>query len=316
MSKLSRYFLLKIAGIFILISAIMIIFVSRAPSDFPVKSEVDIPQSMSLSEASDMLVEKHVISSSFLFKTLVVILRGQRGIVAGDYAFSKSESLWTVASRLTKGDQQLVPIKITIPEGSTVRDIAWILLKKMPHFDAPYFVRIASVYEGYLFPDTYLFYPNQSVDEIVKTLRNTFDTKVKGMTTDIQLSHHSLKDVVIMASLVEKEATSTHDRTLISGILWKRINDGIPLQVDVPLVYITGDSKVTIDDTKIDSPYNTYRYKGLPIAPISNPGTDALIATTHPVESPYYYYLSDAKGNMHYAVTFDQHLVNKRKYIQ
>lgn len=312
----SRYFFLKLIVLFIVIAAIITALAWRTPKAFPVGSEFPVPQNISLGDIADTLAEKHIITSPFLFKSLVVAFHGQRGIVAGDYVFSKKEDLLTVVDRLTKGDQQLVPVKVTIPEGSTLRDVAGILLKKMPHFDAPYFVRLAHDDEGYLFPDTYLFYPNQTVEEILKTLHDTFDAKIKGLATDIQFSRHTQKDIVIMASLIEKEASSTSDRLLISGILWKRLDEGMPLQVDSSLVYITGNSSVSLDDTKIDSPYNTYKNKGLPKGPISNPGLDALTTAAHPLQSRYYYYLSDAKGNIHYATTFDQHLANKKKYLQ
>ena len=315
MKFFSRFFFCKLLGLFVLILGVMTAFASFAPKNFPVGSEVHIAQNSSLSDISDLLAGKDVISSAFLFKVIITSLHAHR-IVAGDYLFSKQENLWIVANRFAEGDQQLIPVKVTIPEGSTVRDIASILLKKMPNFNAPYFIKIAHDYEGYLFPDTYLFSPHESPDNIFKTLRDTFDAKIADMTTDIRLSHHTQKDIVIMASLLEKEASSTNDRLIISGILWKRIGEGIPLQVDASLVYITGHTSPSVADTKIDSPYNTYKYPGLPKGPISNPGLDALTAAEHPVTSTYYYYLSDAKGNMHYANTYDEHLANRRKYLK
>lgn len=296
----------------------MVSFASFAPEDFPAGAEIHIPQNISLSDVSSTLAKKHVISSPFLFKMAVALLYGQRRIVAGDYLFLQPQNLWIVADRLVKGQQGLSPIRITIPEGSTVNDIAWILLKKIPHFNAPYFIRIAHDFEGYLFPDTYLFYPNKKPDEILETLRNTFDAELQSLYLDIKSGGRRKEDVVIMASLLEKEATSSDDRAIIAGILWKRLDEGMLLQVDPPLTYISGNTSgfVSLDDTKIDSLYNTYKYKGLPVGPIDNPGLEALKIAVHPLKTPYYYYLSDTKGNIHYATTYAGHLANKIKYFR
>jgi UPF0755 protein len=120
-----------------------------------------------------------------------------------------------------------------------------------------------------------------------------------------------------MASLVEEETRTPADRRLVAGILWKRIKLGMPLQVDAVFPYINGKNtyEVTARDLKIDSPYNTYLYPGLPIAPIANPGLDSIKAAIEPAESPYLYYLSDRAGAMHYAKTFEEHKRNRELYL-
>jgi len=310
------HFILRTAGVFILVVLVMISFASFVPENFPEKAQVRIPKESSLSEVSSILARNNIITSPFLFTATIALLHGQRSVVAGDYLFSEPQNLWKVARRLARGSHGFEPVKITIPEGSTVQDIAWILLKKIPDFNAPYFVQIAHNFEGYLFPDTYLFYPNQTPTEVFKKLRDTFDTKFEKLSFDIQLLRRSPREVVIMASLLEKEAATSDDRAIIAGILWKRLDEGMLLQVDAPLVQITGDRNVSIEDTKIDSPYNTYKYKGLPKGPIANPGLDSLKAAVHPLKTPYYYYLSDPKGKVHYATTHAGHVVNKEKYLR
>lgn len=269
------------------IALIVAIFLaSLPPRDFPVGEKIHIPENFSLTAVSNLLAKKDAIRSPFLFKAIVTLLHGQGGIIAGDYLLKKSENVWTISRRVTEGDQQIDPIKVTIPEGSTVNDIAWVLLKKIPDFNAPHFVSIAHSYEGYLFPDTYLFYPNTSPAEMVKKMRKTFDVKFKNIS----------KDTVIMASIIEKEVSKYEDREIISGILWKRLKEGMLLQVDVAI--------------------ETYKEKGLPKFPIANPGTLAIKAAENPVKTKYYYYLSDKEGVTHYAVTYDGHKANINKYLR
>lgn len=121
-----------------------------------------------------------------------------------------------------------------------------------------------------------------------------------------------------MASLLEEEARTTETRKMVSGILWKRLSAGMPLQVDAVFPYIIGKNtfEITLKDLEFDSPYNTYKYKGLPPGPISNPGKDSILAAIYPTKSDYWFYLSDKNGLMHYAITFDEHKINKAKYLK
>ncbi len=312
-----RYFIPKICGLFILSVAIMTAIASWPPEDFPAGDTIHIPKNISLSRVSTILYQKNVILSPFLFKAIAIVFHDRGRMSAGDYLFKEPANVWTVASRLASGDQGLSRIRITIPEGSTARDITWILLKNIPGFNAPYFAKISASSEGYLFPDTYFFYPNSTPEEIMKSLRETFTDHLDDFSSSIKLSGRKFEDIITMASIVEKEAANTTDRAIIAGILWKRLDMGMPLQVDVPLVYITSNTSgyVSLDDTKIDSPYNTYKYAGLPRGPISNPGLDSLKAVLNPTKTNYLYYLSDKSGKMHYAVDHEGHVVNREKYL-
>jgi UPF0755 protein len=312
----STSYLLKLAGFFILVLIAMTMVAAFVPKQFPVGTIVRINKNTDISTVASRLYEKHVIASPLLFKVAVAFFHGQKGIVAGDYAFDKPQNLWTVVGRLSRGDQGLTPIKVLIPEGATVEDVAWLLLKKIPEFDSAYFVKIAHDYEGYLFPDTYFFYENTTADEAFAALRSNFNKKFQTLTFDVAVSRRSPRDIVTMASIIEREGKTIEDRATIAGILWKRLDEGMPLQVDATLVYVTDDNYVSLKDTKLDSPYNTYKNKGLPPTPISNPGIDALRAAAQPVKTPYYYYLSDSDGNIHYATTFEGHQINREKYLR
>jgi len=178
---------------------------------------------------------------------------------------------------------------------------------------------VAEGQEGYLFPDTYFFPPDITPEGVVKIMKENFETKVRPELRDeILRQGKDFDEVIIMASLIEKEAADIEDAKIISDILWRRLEIGMGLQVDATLTYITGKPShlLTEEDLAIDSPYNTYKYRGLPLAPIANPGLDAIKAAIFPEESPYLFYLHDKKSEPHYARTFEEHILNKQKYLR
>ncbi|PIP73278.1 MAG: hypothetical protein COW88_02715 [Candidatus Lloydbacteria bacterium CG22_combo_CG10-13_8_21_14_all_47_15] len=149
-------------------------------------------------------------------------------------------------------------------------------------------------------------------------MKENFIEKISTTAPAIKDFGESVHDVVVMASLLEKEARTMETREVIAGILWKRLKDGMPLQVDAVFPYINGKNtfQLSLEDLQVDHPYNTYTRKGLPPGPIANPGLDAIIAAINPEDTPYYFYLSDKEGMMHYARTFDGHLANKARYLR
>lgn len=302
----------------IIIIAAIVVNLSTAPANFPkTPFEYSVPKGGSLYSVSRDMEIKGMIKSATFLKYAVAGLSFNRIIKAGDYKFDGAESSIQIAQRLYKGDFRQTKISVTIPEGTNVRDMALIFLKNIPNFNAPYFVKIANKEEGYLYPDTYLFFENVKSEEIVRTMKENFNKKISSMDQDIKASQRSLSDIVIMASLIEKESNNLADSKIISGILWKRLKEGMPLQVDAPFYYLTGRTgPYTTNDTKIKSPYNTYLNKGLPIGPITSPSLDSIRATVSPVNSAYYFYLTGTDKLMHYAVTYQEHLANKEKYIK
>ncbi len=297
---------------------VLCVYENTAPKNFPTNVFVHVEKNTSLSHIARDLKDNNVIRSAVLFRAFVTILGGEHSISQGDYFFRERLSSLRVARRVTQADFGLTPIKITFPEGTTVKDMARILTLQLPNFNTPLFVKLTQGKEGYLFPDTYFFYPNVTPVEVVETMEHNFAEKLRPLETDIEKLDKPLKDIIIMASIVEEEGKSPESRRLIAGILWKRLKDGMLLQVDAPFSYIIGKSSsdLNLQDLKIDSPYNTYLHKGLPLGPISNPGIDSIRATIMPVYSPYYYFLSDAKGEMHYATTLTEHVANKKKYLK
>ncbi len=292
-------------------------FLLRAPAQFPVNSLVHIEKGLNLKEVSKNLEKNNVIKSPHLFKLFVTLLGKDKNVMAGDYLFSAPTWFPRVALRMVWGVFDLTPIKITIPEGISREGMATIFEKSIPTFNKEKFITETVNDEGYLFPDTYLFFPNVETEEIILTMKSNFNKKIGPLRDDIVKSGKTTKEIIIMASILEKEARTTLDREIISGVLWKRIQIGMPLQVDAPFVYYIGKGtyNLTTKDLKTDSPYNTYTRKGLPAGPIGNPGLDSISAAINPKSSPYLYYLSDRDGNVYYSATFDKHKKNKVLYI-
>jgi len=251
-----------------------------------------------------------------VLKSLAVLLNGQQKLVAGDYYFNQPISVYSVFSKLINGSFDLASVRVTIPEGSSMRQIAALLSSKLLHFSAADFMKYSPADEGYLFPDTYYFLPNEKAEAVIETMQKNFEDKIRTTALDIVAFGKPEKDVITMASILEGEARTPEDRRIISGILWKRIKIGMPLQVDVSIAYATGKSgnELTTADLKVESPYNTYTHKGLPPTPIGNPGLDAIEAAVTPTTTPYLYYLSDANGVIHYASTFAEHIKNRQLY--
>lgn len=264
----------------------------------------------SISGIAERLKKQKLIKNSFLFKILVKIKKLDQKIQAGSFLLSPSLDNLSLARKLTIGS---FDVWITIPEGLRKEEVAEKINAKLP-IDKNEFIKNAK--EGYLFPDTYLIPKNYSAIDIIKLMENNFSQKVP-----------SLKDqeTLILASIVEREAMVAKDRPIVAGILLKRFQNGWPIEADATTQYALGFSSeektwwkknLTLDDLKIDSPYNTRKNLGFPPMPICSPGLAAINASFAPLKTSYWYYLSDKDGLMHYAVTLDEHNNNINKYLR
>ncbi|MCC7500329.1 endolytic transglycosylase MltG [Candidatus Nomurabacteria bacterium] len=316
----SLRFVGKFAVNFVVTGAIVLllywIFLS-APPDFPRGAYVRVPQGASLQYMAETFEDRAVVRNGFLFKLAVRALGDHRKIPAGEYYFPQGEGLVQVAIRLVSGDFNTTPVRITVPEGATNREITALLAEQLPEFDIREFIAATKDKEGYLFPDTYFFMPGESTEGILSVFNNGLQTHLQKIESKIEASGKTLHEVLTMASILEKEAAKLEDRKLISGVLWHRIDIGMLLQVDAVFPYYLGRNtfEVTIDDLKEDHPYNTYVNKGLPPGPIGNPSLDAILAAVEPTPNNYVYFLSDLDGNFHFANTYEQHLANKARYL-
>jgi UPF0755 protein len=284
---------------------------------FPVGAYVEIPAGATLSETADILEESGIIGSSFLFREYVRFFENGKFVVAGKYFFDSRLCLASVAKRLIAGDYHIPRLKILIPEGSDVAEIAMLINTQIHDFDSKKFLSLAFAEEGYLFPDTYFFFGTVAPEEVILAMKENFAKKIQILEPKIVVSKKPQHDIITMASIIERETKTPESRRIVSGILWKRIKIGMPLQVDATFSYVNGKttSELTLADLDIDSKYNTYEYKGLPPGPICSPGLDSIIAALEPTATAYLYYLSDKNGTMHYARTFEEHKANKIKYL-
>jgi UPF0755 protein len=305
------------AVIFTLVFCSIIAVNLSSPASFPTGAYYSVNKGVGLNALADDLKTKNIIKNPFWFKTFSVLFGGTKGIIAGDYFLNNKQNTILIAYKFSRGDFRLTPIKVTIPEGLNIFEIAKIISEKFPQIPEETFRELAKVNEGYLFPDTYFFLPNVLAQDILLEMNRNFNLRIKTLDIEINNFGKPLSDIIKMASIIEKEARTMEARQIIAGILWKRISIGMPLQVDVSFKYINGKvtEDLTLADLKIDSPYNSYLYKGLPPTPIANPGLDSIKATIKPIKTDYLYFLSDKNGEMYYAKDYAGHLHNKELYL-
>jgi UPF0755 protein len=318
--KNERFVLISRFCIALLIAFFFAVYLT-APKDFPIGSIYNLRAGQTYSKVATDLSNKQIIESQFWFKTLIFVFSyGERKIIAGDYSLYERQNVLVLAWRISHGDFQTKPLKITIPEGLNSSQIADIYYKNLPFFDRDKFLAIVQSQnlEGYLFPDTYFLEPSNDEYLIIKLMTDNFNEKISTLEGDIKKFGKSESDVIKMASILEEEARLYESRQIVAGILWKRLSLGMALQVDSAFKYINGKTTkdLTLDDLKISSPYNTYTHRGLTPTPISNPGLDAIKAAINPTKTPYFYFLTGDDGNMYYAVTLEEHAANKDKYLK
>ncbi len=277
---------------------------------------------------ADNLVKAKLIESPFIFRLYVYLSLGQYALKSGEYEFSPGMPIRDIADAIVIGGTN--EVLVTIPEGFTLKQIEDRLvaanLAKAGEIvnyrfsAAPPVLssnpKTASL-EGFLFPDTYRFFKDAVLSDVISKMVANFDDK---LTSDLEMaisqSKYNLYQMITMASLIEKEVKSDADRKIVSGILWKRLKAGVPLQVDATLAYITGRRDIYDADKKINSSYNTYYYRGLPKGPIANPGLSAIRAAIYPENSPYWYYLSAKDGRTIFSKTLEEHNRNRAIYLR
>ncbi len=302
-------------------------------------------------EIADRLKTDGIIRNAAAFKFYVILKGWADKLKTGDYKLSQSDSIEEIAAKIYKGEKK-EEVRIVIPEGYDIFDIdrklaeaGMIKEKDLVKFEPmadlqenySFFKELSknegrhSLLEGFLFPDTYYFFKTSGAELgpiIIKFLDN-FNIKINpDFKNEISKRGLNLYDVLIMASLIEKEISFLDERAEAAGILWKRLENNMPLQADATILFIKKSltaaldgrflsaEKLTADDYEIDSPYNTYLYKGLPPGPICNPGLESIKATIFYKDTDYWYYLSGPKtGKTIFAKTFEEHKKNKKKYL-
>lgn len=314
----SRSYERRVIAAVLLLGMCVGIWLILPPTAFPRNSVITIPPDSSAHAFATELSQEHVIRSAFVFRVLARVTGLDRHLDTGAYAFTKPESVLSVLWRISEAKHGIAPVRVTLTEGMTRFDMADTFKETLPGFDEKTFLQDASTSEGYLFPETYFFMPDDASNDIVARMRSQFASSTEENKAVLTASKHSLTDIVIMASILEREAKSPQDMRIVAGILWNRIENGMPLQVDAAFGYAhqANGYTPTATDLNSDSPYNTYKNRGLPPTAISNPGINALLAAAQPAKTSYVYYLTGSDGLMHYATTFTQHKKNKTLYLK
>jgi UPF0755 protein len=277
------------------------------------------------------LKENNLIRSKWAFYWELKQSDKGGSIQAGTYVLSPSMSALEIIDALT-GEVQAEEQAFTIPEGWTISQIDnklseqgfiqagdFEFCSRTCDFSEYSFLDNASSLEGYLFPDTFYIDPNNfSSEAFIHRLLDNFETKVltDSFEADVAASGRTLDEIVIMASIVEREGLWDEDLPLIAGILWKRYDNDWGLGADATLLYVLGDESELVANLELEDPYNTRKYRGLPPTAISNPGLKSLEASLYPEESSYWFYLTDLDtGKAHYAETNDEHNANKVEWL-
>lgn len=295
---------------------------------------VEIPQGSSLRKASSILYSNNLIKNERFF-LLYAKLNEKESIKAGRYSISQSHSTHEILEILNKG-AIAIDNKITIPEGYEVRNIAQTLesagivsadefietANNVELFKKDYdFLSSESILslEGYLFPDTYYINNDMNSEDIIRLMLNRFENIYKSNQLEERLleKNITLNEFITMASIVEREAVLQEERPVIAGVFYKRLSINMPLQSCATVQYIIKERKpiLSIADTKIESPYNTYINSGLPPAPIASPGLNSMLATLEPEETDFIFFVARGDGSHEFSKTYDEHLRAKKKYL-
>ncbi|MDD3032453.1 MAG: endolytic transglycosylase MltG [Candidatus Pacebacteria bacterium] len=293
--------------------------------ELPYKEDLfTIEEGETLKTISQSLKEEGFIKSSNLFYISLYLSNNPKAIKAGVYQLNSEMGNQKIINQIIKGETATE--KITIVEGWTISEIASYLENK-GLFEKEAFISLANSneftnefeflkykpkninLEGYLFPDTYYVEKNDTPEIIIRKMLSNFENKVwNGIN-----NKENFYNILILASILEKEVTTFYDKQLVTDILLKRLEIGMALQLDATVIYA---NNLEVFDLEIDSPYNTYKYPGLPIGPISNPGTESIEAALNPIKNNYWYYLSTKDGTTIFSKTFEEHKMNKNIYLR
>jgi UPF0755 protein len=321
-----------------LLLALIVIYVATLvylPSNKSLEAKIiTIEKGQTSKETSLELKNNGLISSSNAFYFYSILTNNFRKIQAGDYLISSQMSVHQILKIMTNGE--ISKQTITLIEGWDLEEIGDYLetkqiCTKQEFIDSANNKKWTEEFsflkdkpeelslEGYIFPDTYYINMKASADDIIELVLKEFESKLTDqMINDIKKQNKTIFEIITMASMIEKEVRTIDDKKIVSGVLNKRLDIGMALQVDATVLYAMNQEKETvyIKDTKIDSPYNTYKYRGLPLGPISNPGTDSINAAIYPTKTNYLYYLSTKDGKTIFSRTLEEHNIAKAKYLK
>ena len=315
-------FIGKLFFIFSLVFLITILFITAIyfPLDenSATQKVVSIPSGTNAREIVNVLEKNEIIrKNNYPFKILTKLMKIEDQLKYGEYSLSPSMNMLQILDKLVKGE--VIVYKITIPEGYTSTQIAELLEKKEIAKKEAFLELIRDKeksLEGYLFPDTYEAPKKYGAEKVVKLILSNFnqvalENKFSDRAEEIGFS---LDEIIILASIIEKEAKFRDEKNKVSAVFHNRLKIGMKLQSCATIQYILGEPKEKLDekDLMLDSPYNTYLYKGLPPGPICNPGLDSIIATLEPADEDYLFFVLGENGRHIFSRTYQEHLMNKK----
>lgn len=285
---------------------------------------ITIQPGMTANDIGQLLYNEKIIKSVIMFRVIAKVYNMESSLQAGEYAFSNDMTTEQIVTIIAKG--QTAYRQITIPEGYNIDQIAE-LIDKQKLGDGNKFKTLAKTYapypymtnqpvvnykaEGYIFPSTYRLARGTTEEQLLQIMVKEFDNQlIPAMRDRAAELGLSVADVITLASLVEKEAKLDGDRPIIASVFINRLKLDMPLQSCATIQYILGFPKaeLSIEDTQIQSPYNTYIHKGLPPGPIANPGGASINAVLYPAETDYIYFVADKDGAHHYSTSYQEHL--------
>lgn len=346
--KVVTFTAIAFLSIALLISAILYFYVKGGLKAYDAKDDseitVEIPIGSGLTLISKKLEEAGVIKDARIFKYYAKF-NNESQFQAGTYQLTKSMTPDELIESLKTGKVYRKPVfTMTIPEGLTIEQIGEVVEKNtaitkeefVSYVNKPETIdylmelypnivteevkneQIRTPLEGYLFPATYPFYEeNPSVEDIVLTMMEGTAMNVTPYLDYLESKGKTVHWLLTFASLLEREATATADRESIASVFYNRLEADMPLQTDPTVLYALGEHKdrVLYKDLEVQNPYNTYQNKGLPPGPIAAPGRSSIEAVTDPADTNYLYFLADKDGNNHFTDSYEQHLINRDKYI-
>lgn len=273
-----------------------------------------------LSSIIKRLASEDLIRNKIVFYAIALQKGIEKRVQAGEFKLSKSMTALQIADAVTHGTADEW---VTVVEGLRKEEIAQKLTETFTFSEIDF---IQQAKEGQLFPDTYLIPKTASVEAIITLMENNFKKKMAEARKLYPFEKRSEREVLILASLIEREAKFADDRRLVASIILKRVQNDWPLQIDATIQYGLGYQRkektwwkreLALEDLKVDNTYNTYERKGLPPAPICNPGIDSIkAALAADPNTPYWYYVNDKKGRIRVAKTLEEHNANIHMYVQ
>jgi UPF0755 protein len=313
-------FVLAVFVLGIALYGYLFVILNKPPTNFPVNIPVAIPEGTSAKEATAIFAKAGLVRSELVLYLSLILWYEPSDIKASTYVFSEPIDTKTIANELTLGNFATDLLRITHKEGERATTLAVNADKILTQFDANEFIALAEPFEGKLFPDTYYIPKDFTAEELFNLLLDTYNERVHIPYYEQTLTQRELTEdqMLILASIIEREANSPESMKMVSGILQNRLDIDMALQTDASIEYVLNKplGELLPEDLEIDTPYNTYLYPGLPPTPIGNPGLDAIRAVLEPTPSEYLFYITGKDGSFYYAKNFDEHRLNIARYLR